>query len=262
MDNFFTYKNTTIRYRTSGNGAVLVLLHGFLEDLTMWDDITIELSKRNRVIVIDLLGHGQSGNLGYIHSMETQAEMVKAVLNHLGLRKYIVIGHSMGGYVGLAVAELFLGSVKGICLLNSTAKADSTEKKTNRDRAIEAVKHNHKMFVKMSIPNLFSEENRTVFKNEIDNVTSNALQLSVQGIVASLEGMKIRKDRTALFRDAPFKKMLILGKKDPVLKVEPLRKLAKNTGIKVIEFPDGHMSHIENRNELNKALKNFIKSCN
>ena len=163
-----TYKGISISYSVSGQGKTITLLHGFLEDLTMWDTITPILSKRNRIITIDLLGHGKSENLGYIHTMEEQAEMVKALLKHLKLRKYTFIGHSMGGYISLAFAEIYPDSVKGICLMNSTAEADTKEKKTNRDRAIKAVKHNHKIFVKMSIPNLFSEENRINFKDEIE----------------------------------------------------------------------------------------------
>lgn len=262
MDHFFTYKNTPIRYRTFGKGAVVVLLHGFLEDLTMWDDAAEALSKNNRVVAIDLLDHGKSGNLGYINTMEAQAEMVKAVLRQLKLRKYILIGHSMGGYVSLAFSELYPETLKGICLMNSTAAGDSKDKMINRDRAIAVVKENHKIFIKMSIPNLFSEQNKTIYKGYIDALINDALKLSVQGIVASLEGMKIRKDRRSFFKKAPFKKMLILGEKDSVLAAESLRKLTMNTDIKVVEFPDGHMSHIENKDELIKTLKGFIKSCN
>lgn len=262
MDNSFTYKNTAIRYRTSGKGAAVVLLHGFLEDLTMWDDFITVLSERNRIITIDLFGHGKSGNLGYIHSMEAQAEMVKAVLKHLKVRKYIFIGHSMGGYVSLAFSELFPDTIKGLCLMNSTAIADTKEKKMNRARAIAAVKQNHKIFIRMSIPNLFSEQNRAIYKIEMDNLINDALKLSIQGIVASLEGMKIRKDRITLFKKASFNKMLIIGKKDPVLDAESLRNQTKNTNIKMVEFPDGHMSHIENKNELINTIKGFVKACN
>lgn len=262
MDFELNYKNTTINYRVSGKGPAVVLLHGFLENLTMWNAVSDTLSKQNKVIAIDLLGHGKSENLGYIHTMETQAEMVKAVLNHLRLRKYILVGHSMGGYICLAFAELFPTTVKGLCLMNSTAKPDSKEKKTNRDRAIEAVKQNHKMFIRMSIPNLFSENNRAAYKKEIDAVINEALSCSVQGIVASLEGMKIRKNRLPLFKSSTFKKLMIVGKKDPVLDAESLKSQLKNSDVNVIELPDGHMSYIENTTETIETLKQFIKSCN
>ena len=261
MEGSILYKNTTIKYHVSGKGNSVILLHGFLENLTMWDAVKKELLKRNRIISIDLLGHGGSGNVGYIHTMEEQAKMVKAVLQHLRLRKCILIGHSMGGYVGLAFAEIFPNSVKGLCLMNSTALDDSDEKKTNRNRAIVAVKQNHKMFIRMSIPALFSEENRVGYKNEIEQIVTDALSLSVQGIVASLEGMKIRKNRLELFKNSNFNKLMIIGKKDPVLEADTLRNQIKNTDIKSTEFPDGHMSHIENEKDLIETLQGFIKSC-
>ena len=137
------HKNTNVHFTSIGKGNAVVLLHGFLENSAMWNEIANILSKRNRVICIDLLGHGQTGNLGYIYSMEDQAQMVKAVLNHLKLRKYVVVGHSMGGYVALAFAKLFPSAIKGLSLMNSTALPDSEEKKISRDRGIKALKKNH-----------------------------------------------------------------------------------------------------------------------
>ena len=245
-----------------GKGPAVVLLHGFLENATMWHAIAPQLTQRNSVITIDLLGHGDSGNLGYIHTMEVQAKMVKAILNHLRLRKYILIGHSMGGYVSLAFAELYPNTLKGLCLMNSTAVADTTAKKTNRDRAIAVVKENHKLFITLSIPNLFSEENRIVFKKEIEKVIHEVLALSVQGIVAALEGMKIRKNRSNVLKSGNFKKLMLIGAKDPVLEASALQREAKNANVATVTFPDGHMSHIENKNELIKTLQKFVKTCN
>ncbi|MDT8418712.1 MAG: alpha/beta hydrolase, partial [Lutibacter sp.] len=231
-----------------------------LENGAMWEEVAKVLSKRNRVICIDLLGHGKTGNLGYIHSMEDQAHMVKAVLNYLKLRKYVFVGHSMGGYVALAFAKLFPSNVKGLCLMNSTALPDSEEKKLNRDRAIKAVKQNHKTFVSIAIPVLFLEKNRKIFIEEIEQITQEALQLSPQAIIAALEGMKIRKNQTSIYKTANFPIQMILGKLDPALDYESLISQTKNTNVKVVEFPDGHMSHIENKNELIKVLNQLLKS--
>src|SRR6218665_1340441 len=93
------FKNTKISYSDIGKGTAVVLLHGFLENQTMWQDFVPELSKKYRVITIDLLGHGETECLGYVHNMEDNAGMVQAVLSELRLRKSIFIGHSMGGYV-------------------------------------------------------------------------------------------------------------------------------------------------------------------
>lgn len=261
MSTYFVHKNAKIHYSVIGKGKAVVLLHGFLENSSMWNSVSQELSKKYKVICIDLLGHGKTENTGYIHSMEDQANMVKAVLNHLKLRKYILIGHSMGGYVGLAFSKLFPQNIKGLCLMNSTALADTSEKKINRNRAIEAVKQNHKTFVRIAIPMLFSEKNRTLFPSEIKEVTNEALKISPQGIIAALEGMKIRENNTSIYKVATFPMLMIIGKQDPALDYASLINQTKNTNVKVVEFPDGHMSHIENKDDLIKPLFEFIKAC-
>jgi pimeloyl-ACP methyl ester carboxylesterase len=257
--NQILYKNTKISYSDTGKGSAVVLLHGFLENQTMWQNLVPEWSKKHRVITIDLLGHGESGCLGYLHSMENNAEAVRTVLSKLRIRKAIFVGHSMGGYVALAFAELYPAVVKGLVLLNSTSKADSEERKANRDRAIKAVKKDYIGFVRLSIANLFNPDNRERLVDEIEKVRAEALKTPLQGIIASLEGMKIRKDRETLLRSAAYPILLILGKKDPVLNYEDGLKQIENTTAKLAIFPDGHMSHIENREELKKALLDFFK---
>ena len=258
---FLKYKNINIHFTSQGKGKAVVLLHGFLENLNMWQDIQKEISKKNRVISIDLLGHGKTDNLGYVHTMKEQAKMVKFVLNYLKLRKYILIGHSMGGYISLAFADLYPKNLKGICLMNSSALPDSEDKKENRDRAIKAVKYKPGIFVKMAIPNLFAEDNRNRFIDEIEQVTSEALHISTQGIVAALEGMKIRKNYTYLYRTLTIPIQMIIGRKDPALEYDSLISQTKNTNVSLVEFPDGHMSHFENNRELIHTLKVFIKLC-
>ncbi|SDX96931.1 Pimeloyl-ACP methyl ester carboxylesterase [Lutibacter oricola] len=256
-----SYKNSTVNFTSTGKGSAIILLHGFLENNTMWNTTVVQLSKNFRVICIDLLGHGESENLGYVHTMEEQAKMVKAVLNSLRLRKYVLVGHSMGGYIALAFSKLFSNNVKGLCLMNSTALPDTEEKKINRDRGIIAVKQNYKTFIRIAIPMLFSEENRSVFSKEIKSITKEALKISTQGITAALEGMKIRKDQTSIYKTAKFPIQMIIGKQDPALDYNSLIEQTKNTSVKVIEYPDGHMSHIENEKDLIETLLKFAKQC-
>lgn len=225
----------------------------------MWDYFVSEFSKKNRVVTIDLLGHGASDCLGYVHSMEDQAQVVAEVLNHLKIKKAVLMGHSMGGYVALAFAELYSDNVKGLVLINSTSRADSDEKKHNRDRAVKAVKQNYINFVKLSITNLFSEEKRVFLIDEIEKIKNEALKTPLQGIIAAQEGMKIRKDREVLLHFAYYPKMLILGKKDTVLNFEESIEQIQNTNVQLIAFPDGHMSHIENKAELLNVLLTFLK---
>ena len=253
------HKGIPVFYSDTGQGDVTVLLHGFLENSTMWDELIPEFSSFNRIITIDLLGHGKTGCIGYVHTMEMMAEAVKAVLEHLKISEIKVIGHSMGGYVGLALAELFPETLNGICLMNSTALADSEERQLNRDRAIVAVKQNHKTFISMSVSNLFASDNRERLAREIEHTKQEALKIPLQGIIAALEGMKIRKDRTYLLNDTSIKKMMIIGRKDPVLDYESLISQTKGTNVEVVEFPDGHMSHIENYIELSYNFLHFIE---
>ena len=257
--NQILYKNTKISYSDTGKGNAVVLLHGFLENQTMWQDLVLELSKKHRVITLDLLGHGETECLGYIHSMEDNADVVQAVLSKLRIRKAVFVGHSMGGYVALAFAELYPGKIRGLVLLNSTSKADSEERKANRNRAIKAVKKDYTTFIRLSITNLFSPDNRELLVDEIEKVKNEALKTPLQGVVASLEGMKIRKDREVLLHLTPYPKMLILGKKDPVLIYETTLEQIEDTAVKLVTFPDGHMSHIENRDELKDILLGFFK---
>ena len=255
-----TFKNTKISYTEQGKGTAVVLLHGFLENQSMWDAFVPEFSKKYRVITIDLLGHGQTDCLGYVHSMEDQADMVHHVLHELKIRKAILVGHSMGGYVALAFAELYPDNMKGLVLLNSTSRADSDERKLNRDRAIVAVKQNYSAFVRMSIANLFSENNRERLAEQIEKVKIEALKTPLQGIVASLEGMKIRNDREVILHFAPYPIQLILGKKDGVLIYDDNIDQIEGTKVKLTSFPDGHMSAIENKKQLTKVLLEFFKS--
>lgn len=253
------YKDINIHYTDSGKGSVVVLLHGFLENLSMWDFIVGALSEKYRVFAIDLLGHGATDNLGYIHTMEDQADMVYSILKENKIRKATFIGHSMGGYVSLAFAELYPDYIKKLILLNSTSNADSQEKKINRDRAIQAVKQNFSTFVKMSISNLFSDKNRQRLSKEIEEVKSQALKTSLQGVVAALEGMKVRNDREVMLHFAPYPIMLVLGIDDPVLDFEISKKQVENTTVEFVALDGGHMSHLENTEELFSNLMSFLK---
>ena len=254
------YKGINVFYTDNGKGPAVVLLHGFLESSKIWEPFLPQLTKKNRVICIDLLGHGQTECLGYIHSMELMAEAVEAVLKHLRIRKSTFIGHSMGGYVSLAFAEKKPDNVRGLCLMNSTASADSFEKKINRDRGIEAVKQNHKTFIRIAVSNLFTPKNQTLFSKEIEELVNDCLKTPLQGIIAALEGMKIREDRESLLHSSSYKKMMVIGKKDPALDYSSLKSQTKNTKVEIVEFDGGHMSFIENKDAFLASVLHFIEN--
>jgi len=261
MQKSISFKKATISFSDIGKGTAVVLLHGFLENTSMWKDVIPQLSKRNRIIAIDLLGHGKSDCLGYVHSMELFAESVAAVLKHLRIRKCVVVGHSLGGYVALAFAEKYPQKIKGICLMNATSIEDDAERKTLRLRANKMIQKNFENMVRMSFTNLFGEKSRSLFKVEIKAALQEALKTPIQGYIAGQEGMRIRPNRTAVLTENNFKKLIIIGEKDPVLDLETSLNEAKKTNSEVLVFPEVHMSHIENAPALNLALTSFVKHC-
>jgi len=259
MEKSLLFKNTKISYTDSGKGAVVVLLHGFLENKHMWNEIIPEISKNKRVLAIDLLGHGHTECLGYIHPMELMADAVTAVLKTLRIRKITLIGHSMGGYVSLALAEKNRKMIRGLCLLNSTAASDDTSRKKLRERANKMAQINLSNIVRMSFINLFSEKSKKIFNPEIQLALSEALQTSLQGYSACQEGIRIRPNRLSVLKNNHFKKLFILGKKDPVLPVNKGIKEAEETQSETVVLSGGHMSHIENSEELVRVLNIFIR---
>lgn len=254
------YKNAAIFYTDSGKGPAVVLIHGFLENTTMWNVIIPELSQRNRVIAIDLLGHGKSDCIGYTHSMELFAETLEAVLKKVRIRKCVLVGHSLGGYVALAFAEKHPKRVKGLCLMNSTSNEDTADRKLLRTRANKMVHKNFSNLVRMSFTNLFSEESRIVFKDQMKNALSEAMQTPIQGYIAGQEGMKLRPNRNHVLAENSFKKLIIMGKKDAVLDYKTSLEEVEKTNSKHVVLPQGHMSHIENLEKLILILKDFLKS--
>jgi pimeloyl-ACP methyl ester carboxylesterase len=143
--------------------------------------------------------------------MELFAETIEAVLKHLRIRKSILIGHSLGGYVALAYVEKNLQKVKGLCLMNSTSNADDDALKKRRNRANKMVQNNFDNLVRMSFMNLFGEQSKITFKEEMNSSLNEALQTPVQGYIAAQEGMKLRPNRNHVLADNNFKKMIIVG---------------------------------------------------
>jgi len=254
MQKFIPYKNIQIAFTAQGKGEAIVLLHGFLENSTMWENVIPALEKNYQVITIDLLGHGNTERLGYIHTMEEMAQTVSYVLDHLQIGKASFLGHSMGGYVALAFAELFPLRIKKLLLLNSTPLADSPERVANRNRAIRLVKQNKDAFISMAITNLFGKESREQLREKINALVKEAQQLPTEHIVAAMEGLKTRKDRIHILKSFTGEKNFLAGEEDEIVSLESLQQLAKETDTQLIVFKGGHMTHLEANEELLEFL--------
>ena len=263
--NFIVSRGAKIRYTSIGKGRAIVLLHGFLESLEVWfgNDFSISLAKKFRVIAIDLPGHGKSDCIGYVQKMERMADVVKDVMDNLGLRRYVLVGHSMGGYVALAFAEKYSTNLSGLCLFHSTGLPDSEEKKNDRDRAIKMVKRAPSKYTNSLVINLFAVVNQKYMKKEINWIRRMAAKTKKQAIVASLEGMKTRRNREIILKFTTCPVLFIGGKRDRVIAftaIEKQAQLPKMSKLLMLERV-GHMGFLESKEISSKKLKTFAGMC-
>jgi len=249
-----------VHYKTEGTGRALVLIHGFIESLDIWDDFSAELKKDFQVVSIDLPGHGFSEQRGYVHTMPQMADCVNAVLEHLGISSCVMAGHSMGGYVALAYAKKYTGKTKGLVIFHSHAAGDTEEGKKNRERAIRVVESEHGHFIWSFIPDLFAPENRVRFSGQIKKLRDKASLMSKDAIIAALEGMKQREDMQEFLSGYDQPVMFIVGKKDSRIQMKQMiEQIALPRHSEALILGDaGHMGYIEERDVTLAALAGFV----
>lgn len=263
MNDFLAFQGHRIHYSSQGSGPVLVLLHGFLESLEIWNDFTTTLSRDFTVVRIDLPGHGKSDIAGEVHTMELMAASVNAVLVHLGVSSCVITGHSMGGYVTLAFAEKYPEMVKGLVLFHSQAAPDSAEARENRNRTISIVKKNRSAFIRQFIPELFDQRHVAQFTLQIDNLVRIASAVKDTGIIAALEGMKERTGWINFLATTKTPVLFIAGKQDTRI---PYSLAIEQSGIpahsEVLLLENvGHMGFLEAPSETMAVLRHFGMRC-
>ena len=241
----------------------VVLLHGYLESLLVWEEFIPLLYKKVRVVTLDLPGHGISVVQGDTHTMEFLADTVAAGVRALGITRCTVVGHSMGGYVALALCERHPELLDGLVLLSSTPYADSPEKAENRRREIALVQAGRKELLSRVAPAAgFAEENRARMADEIEDLTEQVFVTEDEGIVALLNGMIIRKDRSEVLRTTKVPVLFILGRKDNYIPVETAEKMvAEHPEARVVWLENsGHMGFLEEPEATAAALLDFVES--
>ena len=259
MISYISYHDANLRYSDLGKGEPVILIHGYLESLEIWNGFAEKLAEHYRVISVDLPGHGQSGMYSSMNTMAVMADSVKAVLEHLSIGRAVIVGHSMGGYAALALADIFPELTIGFCLFHSHALPDEEEKKLNRDREALLVKEGKKsQFINLNIPNAFASDNHEAFREQIEWAKDIALGTPDKGISSALAGMKARPDRRDVIKNSIVPVMIIAGKKDnyiPFSVYEEHFNLASQTDVLILEN-SGHMGFIEERE---KSLDGILK---
>jgi pimeloyl-ACP methyl ester carboxylesterase len=261
MKKSIEYKGITVTYEDVGTGPCILLLHGYLETRGTWDGFRERLLDGFRVIVMDLPGHGDSGTWGEVHLMEDLAGSVNAILEAGDIGRVFLAGHSMGGYVTMAFADLYSEMLSGYCLFHSTCFADTEEKKKDRDREISLVRCNKKkQIINVNIPKEFADINLERFGSQVERAKRLAMENSNEGIVALLNGMKKRPDRTAVLKNNELPLLLIGGMMDnyiPAGVFDKLVKLAPHASVLRLQH-SGHMGFVEEPEPAARAIREKV----
>ena len=243
------YRGATVVYSCYGRrGApAVVLIPGFLETRAAFVPLAEQWASRYRVVLVDVLGHGASGCAGYVHTMEDQADAVLAVLRAERIRFFRVAGHSMGGYIALALMERVPDRLRGVLLLNTHPFADSEERRALRRRAMEIAKKEKSSYLHAAIPALVAPENVERLREELRVMTDAARTIPVQGILAAQEGMMLRPDRSGLLHTVqPFPVVVVAGVEDPVIPMSTTETFWNLPGVtRRVTLPGGHLSFLE-----------------
>ena len=236
-----------LNYEVEGNGTEnLVLLHGFMENLSIWDDLEPFLSEKFKIIKIDLPGFGKSEVVAEIQTMDLMAAEVKKVTDYLKLKEFHLLGHSMGGYIALAFAEQYPENLKSFTLFFSTYFADDEEKKQTRTKGLRIIRENLRAFVNAGVPNLFNPNEHDILESKIKLAKEIACTSSVDGVLASQKGMIERPDRTQVLENFEGKILVLSGKHDSAVNSEKtLKHLPDSTNIKSYVLDCGHNGHWE-----------------
>jgi pimeloyl-ACP methyl ester carboxylesterase len=250
-----------IFYRTTGKGPVVVLLHGFGEDGSIWSNQYDALNDF-QLVIPDLPGSGGS-DITADMSMEGMAASVDSLLSNINIDRCTIIGHSMGGYVTLAFAEKYPGKLNGFGLFHSTAYADSEEKKETRRKGIDFIEKNGAFpFLKTSVPNLYSPDTKKESPGLIEQQIKASTNFSGAALVHYYRSMIERPDRTDVLKNSRMPVLFILGKYDVAVQLKDGLEqctLPELSYIHILES-SGHMGMIEEPKRSNQILINYLKN--
>lgn len=238
-----------------GRGNPLICLHGYALDHTIWLDMAKEMKSNVRLILPDMRGHGKSPALEGKYSMREMAEDILKTMDSLKLDRAYIAGHSMGGYIALALAEYYPDRLSGMALVASHAFADLPEKKKARLNDIEKVKLSSPSEVLSEMPSKLSRNPEVA--EHCKNLIS---QTSKNGVMGVLAGMAERPDRVEVMASLKIPAMVIAGTDDQLIALETSKEMTVRVkGLQLVEILNaGHMPMMENPRETAMALLNLF----
>ncbi|ARK11982.1 alpha/beta hydrolase [Fibrella sp. ES10-3-2-2] len=240
------------------NRPTLVLLHGHPLSPMIWDFLSSSLADDYAVVKPDL------SRLTNQSDIDAYADELHAQLSSSDVGPCVLIGHSMGGYVALAILEKFPDRVKGIVLFNSTAFADpdTDEQRQKREDAKTLLeKEGGQAFVEKSVPGMFSDGHRETLANEVQQLIDVHKSLPTEAMLAGLQAIRTRPDRVHVLQKAAIPVLIIAGREDkaiPISRSEELKQQLPNAEFVVLD-QSAHLGMIEEPEQSLLALKPFLE---
>jgi pimeloyl-ACP methyl ester carboxylesterase len=246
-------------YQEFGKGQTVILLHGFAESSIIWNSIIDYLKNQFHLIALDLPGFGKSPKYKSEFQLIEIAQLIDDFLIEKDVKEYHLVGHSLGGYISLAMASKNHRPLKSLVLFHSTAMADTEEKIRTRNKIQSFIqKHGSLPFLESFIPPLFYKESNTW----VDVLLQDAKEINPETLIAYTRAMRDRPAYTELLANLTCKIMVIAGDQDTILPIESLQKqtqiLQKSHFLPLHNV--GHMGMLELPEYCAKALNYFFSN--
>ena len=254
-----------LAFDDDGPGPVVVLLHGFPMDRTMWSFQRSSVGSIYRLITPDLRGHGHSAAPDGVYPVDAMADDVIETLDALQLTEPVHLGGlSMGGYVALSIAERYPERIKALMLINTRAGADSPEAAAKREeqaREIEANGTTEPMITAI-LPKLFGPLTQETHPELVKRLHTHMSATPARAVVGALRGLAARPDRTAFLPQITVPTLVVAGLDDALVPIAEARAMAAAIpAAHFVAVPHaGHMSPLEKHQAVDAAILGFLES--
>jgi len=250
-----------IAYTDEGAGTPIVFIHGYPLDRTMWDAQVKGLSPRFRAVAIDLRGHGASQAPFWLTTVDTYADDVRGLMDHLGIDRAVICGFSMGGYVTFAFLRRYPERVRGLVLADTRPQADTPEGKQGRfNSALTAQREGAKAIADAMIGRLLSQKSIDERPDLVQKVRAIMENTPVQGIAGDLMAMAERPDSVDMLPGIKVPTLVVVGEKDvltPPADAQLMAERIPGARLEVIAGA-GHLANMEEPETFNRLVADFL----
>lgn len=272
MLHYYDYGEDQLAYFDEGssslnNKTTLLLIHGFGEDHCIWKNQIHFLSQYYRVIAPNLPGvHCKPLHIHHTEapSIGKYVEVMHELMHHLHIEKYYVLGHSMGGYIGLAFADYYVKHVIGLGLIHSTSFEDSSAKKESRLKVAEFIQeYGTQKFLETSTQNLFGNAFKQAHPDKVQDVMDSVSDITPEAMIQFVMAMRNRRSHQHMLTEKRIPIWMIVGEEDIAVPLEDSlqqTQLLPPNNVIILKHV-GHMGMLEATEQVNNALLGFIQAA-